>query len=263
MTRNHSLIRGMGLLRALAARPSGATVPELAEVTDLPRSTIARLLATLHELGAVERQDSRVWILGPEVARIGRVADPFQALRERGYETVRRLSQEFHESAMIAVVYENWETETILQADAPNLVGATSWLGKRHGGVLHAAATGKLALARLSDDELRRHVTPLRAFTSATITSVDALAEELERVRAQGWATTIDELELGLTAVAVTIEDAVVAAGAGARSLSLSLSGLSARLDVDRIPAIVEQLTAAAQRLARGARTSSGDAPHE
>lgn len=251
MRRNQSLVRGLALLRALADRPAGATVPDLAELTDLPRTTTARLLTTLHDLSAVEREGTRVWVLGPEIARIGRSADPFRTLRDRAYAAVQELSRAIHESAMIAVVYDTWETETILQVDAQNLVGTTNWLGQRHGGVLHAAATGKLALAKLDSRELRREVGRLQAFTPHTITRIDALVAEMDRVRERSWATTVDELEIGLTAVAVPLDDRVLGPVTGVHSLSLSVSGPSARLPADRIEDVTKMLTRAAGELVR------------
>ncbi len=161
------------------------------------------------------------------------------------------LSAEVGETAMVTVVYETWEIETILQVDAPMLVGATSWLGRRERGVLHAGASGKLALAALSDEQVRNLVGRPAAFTPNTITSVDALLAELARVRESGWASTVDELETGLTAVAVPLSDSAAAAAAGAHSLSLSISGLSARLAVDRLPDVADSLKRFSRQLSR------------
>jgi DNA-binding IclR family transcriptional regulator len=261
LRRNQSLIRGISLLQGLAERPAGATVPELAEVTELPRTTTARLLTTLHDLGMVERPNARVWVLGPELARIGRLADPFRPLRDRAYEPLQRLAREIQESAMVAVIYDTWETETILQVDAPNLVGATDWIGRRYGGVLHASATGKLALAALDDAEARAVLGTPKAITAATITDVDALLRHLAEVRTLGWSSTVDELELGLTAVAVPLNDEVVASGAGARTLCVSVSGLSARLTPDRIEPVAARLRDAAAELSASLPAASDAAP--
>jgi DNA-binding IclR family transcriptional regulator len=256
--RNQSLVRGIGLLRVLAESPSGGTVPVLADATGLPRTTTARLLRTLLELGAVDRQGRHTWVLGPELARLGRAADPFQQLRNRSRDALAALSAEVHETAMIAAVYDTLEIETILQVDAPTLVGATDWRGRRERGVLHAGAVGKLALADLSDDDVRAVVVHPAALTPKTITSVDELIAELGRVRERGWASTVDELETGLTAVAVPLSDDAVAAAAAVRSLSLSISGLSVRLSADRLPAVAESLKRVSRQLSRAASVRAG-----
>jgi DNA-binding IclR family transcriptional regulator len=250
--RNQSLVRGVGLLRALAGRPGGATVAELAEAVGIPRTTASRLLATLEELGVAERLPrSRGWIVGAELARLSREADPFARLRERARPVLETVSDEVRESAMVSVVHGNWETETVVQVDAPNLVGATNWLGQRFGGVLHASAVGKLALAQLTDDEIRaRFASPLRALTPGTLTEADALIAHLHGVREQGYAATIDELETGLTAVAVPIDDEYTLRFSSARVLSVSISGPSARLTSDRYAELLAILRRSAGALA-------------
>src|SRR5713226_7313460 len=79
LPRNQSLFRGAELLRALANRPQGASVAELSRSVDLPRTTVTRLLATLAEIGFAERSGSR-WLIGRELMRLGRAADPFRRL---------------------------------------------------------------------------------------------------------------------------------------------------------------------------------------
>jgi IclR family acetate operon transcriptional repressor len=249
--RNQSLVRGVALLRAISESPAGAEVTVLSKVTGLPRTTTSRLLRTLESLGAVEKRGTRLWALGAEIARMGRLAEPFHELRTRSSEAVRALAADAQESAMITVVYDTWEIETILQADAPTLVGARNWIGHRSGEALQAGASGKLALADLDDENLKRVARRLRRCTPATITDFAALTDELAHVRRRGWATTVDELEVGLTGIAVPLHDPMSAQSAGARSISLSVSGLSARITRDRLPTIARKIEAVAKTLAR------------
>ena len=85
----------------------------------------------------------------------------------------------------------------------------------------------------------------------------EELTPELQGVRARGYATSIDELELGLSALA-----APVFGPGGDAIAALSISGPSARLTSDRIaelaPLLVEEAATLAERLghrdhARGA----------
>jgi DNA-binding IclR family transcriptional regulator len=248
-SRNQSLVRGVALLQALAAGPVGRSVAELSEATGLPRSTTARLLATLEEL-EVAAHVSSGWIMGGEMARLGRLADPFATLRDRSRDPLAQLSAEMGESTMISVVHSDWETETIVQADAENLVGTTNWIGVRHGGVLHASAAGKLALAELSGDELQARLRgTLQRFTTKTLTDPRSLVRHLDVVRRQGYATTVDELELGLTAIAVPLPHDWSTRRVPARVVSISVSGPSSRLTKDRHQAIVEAASRVAASL--------------
>jgi DNA-binding IclR family transcriptional regulator len=250
--RNQSLLRGIGLLRAIAARPPGASVAELAESVGIPRTTASRLLATLEELGVAERLPrSRRWIVGAEVARLGRAADPLATLRERAHPLIQAIATDVGESAMVGVVHGNWDTEIVVQADAPNLVGTTNWLGERFAGALHAAAFGKLALATVPDDQIQASFgTEFPRFTARTITTPDALIEHLHAVRKQGYASTNDELELGLTALAVPIDDEHTLRFSSAHVLGVSVSGPSARITPGRYEEIVDRLMRCAATLA-------------
>ncbi|HKZ24386.1 MAG TPA: helix-turn-helix domain-containing protein, partial [Acidimicrobiia bacterium] len=51
-----SVERAFAILRALAMAPGGVT--ELSDRVDLPKSTVARMLATLLEQGAVEQPEA-------------------------------------------------------------------------------------------------------------------------------------------------------------------------------------------------------------
>ena len=93
----------------------------------------------------------------------------------------------------------------------------------------HAAANGKVFLA-FGAAELPR--APLTRFTPHTITDRDHLAGALDTIRAVGYATAIDEIEVGLSAVAAPVRGA-----RGACVAALSISGPSFRLDASRLDA--------------------------
>ena len=46
---------------------------------------------------------------------------------------------------------------------------------------------------------------PLERYTERTVTDVGALERELERIRTEGWASAVDERELGLAAIAAPV----------------------------------------------------------
>ena len=93
----------------------------------------------------------------------------------------------------------------------------------------------------------------LPAYTSLTITKRGELRKELERVREQGYAVAVGELEIGLTAVAAPIHNAH-----GDAIASMSVSGPTFRLDDARLPEVigllVEAATEVSHRLGWGQR---------
>ncbi|MBQ8536572.1 MAG: IclR family transcriptional regulator, partial [Clostridia bacterium] len=86
----------------------------------------------------------------------------------------------------------------------------------------YASASGKVLLSYLSDKELEKmfESTEIQRFTANTIASVEALKEELNQVRQQGYATEEDEIILGRGCIAFPILDASETAIA-----AISLSG--------------------------------------
>ena len=82
---------------------------------------------------------------------------------------------------------------------------------------LHCTAQGKVFLAHGTAVLARQ---PLERHALRTIVDPEVLADELENVRARGYATTLDELEPGLWAVAAPVTD-----GGGIVVAAISISG--------------------------------------
>jgi DNA-binding IclR family transcriptional regulator len=234
--------RAIELLRAVAARPQGTSASELARATGFPRSTVTRMLSTLADAGLVEHVG--YWVLGYELVRLARAADPYRGLVEASRGVVAQLRDDTDESALLAVSRGRPGIEIVLQLDPARYVGVASWIGVDV--PLHASAAGKLALAELERDELEawllRH--PRLQFTQSTITDAQALVAELERVRRRGWAEIVNELEDGLTSIAIPVrssDDTLVAL--------IGISGPTFRLGRTRRRELLPRMQSAAIEL--------------
>jgi DNA-binding IclR family transcriptional regulator len=253
--RTKSLGRAIELLRAVAARPQGASASELARATGLPRSTVTRTLSTLADAGLVEHVGD--WVLGYELVRLARAADPYRGLVEAARGVLAQLRDDTDESALLAVLRGRPGIEIVLQLDPARHVGVASWVGVDV--PLHASAAGKLALAELERDELGAWLlrNPLVQFTQSTVTDAKALSAELERVRRRGWAEIVDELEDGLTSLAIPVrgdDDSLVAL--------IGISGPTFRLGRTRRRELLPRLQSAAIEVeATARRRQSGAMP--
>ena len=87
-----------------------------------------------------------------------------------------------------------------------------------------------MLLAWLAPAELDDLLGRLPAFTGSTITTKAQLRRALEVVREQGYAVAVDELEVGLTAIAAPVRNAH-----GDVICSMSLSGPTFRLPPERV----------------------------
>ena len=204
--RTKSLARAIRLLHAVASPPIGSSASELARVTSLPRSTVARTLRTLADSGLVEEAaDGGGWVLGYELVRLSRAADPHRRLVEASDPALSRLRDAANESALLAVPHGRPGMEILLQLDPSRHVGVANWVGADV--PLHASSAGKLVLSQLDEHDLAAWLGkgPLASFTEKTITDASALQTELARVRRQGWAELVDELEDGLASISVPL----------------------------------------------------------
>ena len=206
MPRTKSLGRAVELLGVVAARPEGSSASELARASGLPRSTVARTLRTLADAGLVEESSNDGgWILGYELVRLARAADPDRRLVEAALPLLTRLRDVASECVLLAVPRGRPGMEIVLQLDAGHHVGVANWVGQDV--PLHASSAGKLVLAELDEHELGAWLDAASAhsYTDSTIVEPDALRVELARVRRLGWAELVDELEDGLAAISVPV----------------------------------------------------------
>jgi DNA-binding IclR family transcriptional regulator len=155
------------------------------------------------------------------------------------------LASSLGETVNLAVLREHYAVN-VDQARGTAAVAAQNWVGELT--PLHATSSGKVLLAHVPDAQRGELLSRagLPRLTSATITSAQALERQLAKVRTDGFATTFEELEEGLNAVAVPVCDhrgTVVAA--------VSVSGPAYRLDKRRIDEIVDELKSGADRISQ------------
>jgi DNA-binding IclR family transcriptional regulator len=232
------------LLRAAAEAPADSSASALARATGLPRSTVTRTLRTLADFGLVEEGAGGGWVLGYELVRLARAADPYRSLAEAALPVLERLRDECGESALLAVPRGRPGMEILLQVDAARHVGVASWVGADV--PLHASSAGKLVLAELDDGQLEAWLGSVRLerFTDTTVVDPAALRKELARVRRLGWAELVDELEDGLASISVAVWRAD-----GALRAMVGLSGPTFRLGRARRRGLLPLVQAAAAEI--------------
>jgi IclR family transcriptional regulator, acetate operon repressor len=219
-------------------------VGEMAAMLGVDKSTVSRLAATLVERSFLERAPgSEAFRLGPELGRLGMLAvGGSHNLVELARGPMERLAKKTTETVNLAV-FEDHQVINIAQIDGPHLVGVGDWTGWKT--EPHTVANGKvlLAFAEGGFEELPLE-NPLEAFTERTITSVEDLRFELERVRVEGWASTLGELEEGFNGVAVPVFDA-----SGRCLAALSASGPVYRMTPERLPEVAALCKEAAEEI--------------
>jgi len=234
-----SVDRAISILEILARR--GPTrVTEVAGGLGIHKSTAFRLLATLEARGLVEQEAGRGrYRLGFGIVRLAGGATARLEFHQYNRPICLRLAEETGETVNMAI-RDGRHAINIEQVMGSSAVTTVNWVGQRT--PLHATSSGKVFLAHLPEPELAGLLAgALERFTPGTVVDPAHLAGQLDQVRADGYAYTVEELEVGLNAVAAPIhafDGTVVAA--------VSVSGPSYRIVPERVTRLGELVKAAA-----------------
>jgi DNA-binding IclR family transcriptional regulator len=237
-----SVARAIALLDAVAESDGGARVNELARRIGVNPSTASRLLSTLEAGGLVERTPEGPYRLGLKLVALSDHVLGQLDVRDRARPWLIWLVEETGETATLSVP-GGGEAITVDFVSSPSSVVSLARLGRPS--VAHATAAGKVMLAfgrpagaaGLGTGELT-------AFTERTITDPDALARELDRVRAAGAAEAVGEREPDLNALAAPV------LGRGDELVAiLGLQGPAARLPAATRKTLRDPLIRAAREL--------------
>jgi len=240
-----SVSRALALLQAFDDAHPEWTVGDLSEQMGLNKTTTHRLLAALESEGFVARNAvSGTYRLGLALITLGGCALRANDLRTVCRPELEALAQATGETAGLEVLYKA-QTLIVDEAFSHHLAGSVADVGMRL--PLHATSTGKVLLAHqpIGESEgLLRGLLP--ALTEHTLIDPVQLRQALAQVRHQGYATAIEELEVGFVAVAAPVYDhkrTVIAA--------LGVGGPSLRLIPARLPEMIAATQVAARQVSR------------
>jgi DNA-binding IclR family transcriptional regulator len=242
VSRVQSIERAFAVLSALADGPIGVT--EVAERVDLPKSTAARMLASLTREGVVEQVpgDTR-YRLGGRIVSLAAGVLPARSLVAIARPILVELASATGEAAGLSVP-DGASAHYIDQVETTHQVQIRDWTGSRL--PMHAVSSGQVFLAHMSAVALERYLAqPRVAFTGRTITGSAALRERLRAVQLGGVAWAREEFSEGLSSVA-----APVAGENGEIVAAVHVHGPTYRFpDSGAEDRIAEQVLAAASRL--------------
>lgn len=202
MSTVQSVERAFSVLQALASGPAG--VSEVADRADLPKSTAARLLATLVEVGAVEQSEGLgVYGLGELLIDLSASASPGRNLVALARPYLVDLVAEIDEAAGLGVL-DGTTMYYLDQVEGDHPVQVRDWTGESVDA--HVVSSG-LVLMAAADDPLRTQFLdgPLAAWTPTSVTDRDELARRLDDVARAGHAWVYEEMSEGLNSVAAPV----------------------------------------------------------
>lgn len=206
MTQVESVARAIRILEALAMSPAGLS--DISRTVDLPKSTVARLLGTLENVEAVERDedDGRLFRLGPMVQRLSTAAGGPGQLSAFAYPYLEELTELTNEASGVSIP-DGYAVHYLSQADGDNPVQVRDWTGELI--PMHVVPSGLVIMAHWPAEQIDRYMSrKLVKLTPSTVTDPEMIRSRLEEVRKLGYVWVYEEFVEGINSVAAPVLDA-------------------------------------------------------
>lgn len=227
-----SVVLITGVMEALADEKQ-LGVSELAARLGIHKSTVYRFLSSLQQLGYVRQNAvNEKYSLSYKILDLaGRILSSID-VRQAARPIMEQISDKTRETVHLATLEQD-EVIYIDKIDSSQPLRMHSYIGQKI--PIHASALGKVLLAwgpnHILGDLLEKG--NLRRFTDTSITDQEALREEIQKIRNQGYAEDREESVPGVRCVAAPIRNSD---GAAVAAISISLPSL--RFDRVNMPAL-------------------------
>jgi IclR family acetate operon transcriptional repressor len=212
--------RASALLALVVESGAPRTFTSLVEELGLAKSTTSRLLQALERSRLLQRDQSGAFRPGALFSLYAARPNALHDLVELARPTLERIGDLTEETVNLSVP-RGREVVQIAQIDSKYLLGSTNWVGVDV--PAHCTALGKVLYAF---GALPLPLGNLERRTPHSPVDRAQLEHAFVEIRRRGWAVSLDELEVGLGAVAApvrAVDGAVVAA--------VSVSGPTTRIN--------------------------------
>jgi DNA-binding IclR family transcriptional regulator len=225
-----SAVKVLSALEFICDRDSATGLGELAQALGVSTPTAYRIMQTLVATGFARPAGAREAQYEPSfrvVELASRVLDN-NDLRSALLPTLHELASQLGESVTLAVP-DGAEIVFVERVTTDTQIRFYCDVGRRL--PLHAGAAARAILAWLPERQFESYAAGnLHALTPATRTGLSALRADRAEIRAAGYAVSVDEVDLGISAVAVPL-----LAVSGAVVGAVAVANLTARWsDADR-----------------------------
>ena len=253
-----SVDEALGLLMVVAQNP-GLGVTDLSKRSAITKARAFRLLSTLEKRGFIQRTgDAATYQLGFNALLVGLAADEQVSLVRQASKYLQQLAGLFNEIVQIRV-RDGFESVSVARWDSTHDVRIHGSVGMRR--PLHGGASGKVLLAYAPEEFLQEFFQrDFQRFTANTILTKTKWNEELKRIRARGYATSIGEIASDVLSIAAPVRD-----GSTKVIAAMGISIPSSRMTAKGLEKLVKPLCVAAESLSieLGYRPGAVSAEHQ
>ncbi len=199
-------------------------VTEISKMLSLHKSTAFGIINTLEKCGLLEKNEaSSKYSLGMELFRLG--SNININIREICAPHLKQIVESTGET--VNLVMRSGENVIYLdKVESPYSMRICTRIGQQY--PMYCTAVGKAILAFLDASESGEILSRIQliAFTENTITDKNKLKEQFEKIRQNGYAIDMEEMEYGLICVAVPVLNT-----SGSPVASISVSGPAVRMN--------------------------------
>jgi len=203
-----TLDKGLTILEAIgrANAPQGLTLTEISQRLGIHRTTLLRFLTTLRARGYLERDPATErYHLGAQVLTLASMWLADLDIRQIARPVLQRACDAGGELVHLTILEGN-EVVTVDRIEGRHPLSLQTGIGNRR--PAYRSASGKAMLAHLPAVDVDRVLAAgMDAVTAGTITTREAMACDLEGVRARGYAIDLEENFTGVCCVAAPVYD--------------------------------------------------------
>ncbi len=197
-----TLSKGLSIIEALATETKGIGVSELARNLELTKSNTFRLLQTLIAHGYVRQDQNKHYFATMKSWKIGQMIMEKLDLPRLSISQMQYLSSITGEAVYLSVL-DGLSTLYIEKVESTKAI--RTYTPKGGNAPIHCVATGKALLAFNYETLREKLIGNLGSYTDKTITTIEALDIEVEKIRQTGVAIDLGEYRAEVISIAAPV----------------------------------------------------------
>lgn len=238
-----SLERTFAILELFQNNKSELSLKEISVSLNLNKSTTFGLVNSLTTLGyLLQNEDNQKYSLGLKILSLTNAVKTNNILIRASRPYLEELSAKYRETVHSAQEL-NGSIVYLDKVEADTSIYINTQMGTKN--YMHCTGVGKVLLAYKSPEELDMFLDqPLKPLTFNTITDPDDFKKEMSKIHENGYGGDDEEIEIGLSCVAVPVMKAENKPG-----FAISLAGPTVRMNEHKKRGVVDDLKNTAAKL--------------
>lgn len=242
--KNKTVIRTMELL-TLFMEHAELTFQEIVELSDVPKSSVFRMLTSLEEMKFLEKGIDNKYRLGTIFLQFGHLVSSRMNIRQFAEPIMRALHEETREAINLAILEQD-EAVYVEKIDHYQKVKLYTSVGRRS--PLYGGACARAILTFMPDSQIEAYLkrVTLVPYTESTLVSQKELWRAIEESRERGYTVSMSELENHTASVAAPIYNY-----RGEVIASISIAGIEHDFTEEVVTHYGEQMKKAAEEISK------------